>query len=106
MGKWLLRQWLARNCPAARPFARKQGFTVPIGTWIAGVGPRLGPLVAAQPGVAEVAVPARVAALFKHAAGRREEQAAWHLLFYALWHRAHILGRPPAGDVFETLAAR
>ena len=106
MGKWLLRQWLAANCPAARPFAKKQGFTVPIGAWIAGVGDRLGRLVAAQPGVAEIAEPSRVIALFRHAAGRREEFAAWHLLFYALWHHAHILGLPRDGDVFETLAGR
>jgi asparagine synthase (glutamine-hydrolysing) len=105
LGKYLLRQWLARHCPAARPFARKQGFTVPIGAWIAGAGARLGKLVAAQPGIAEIAVPDRVAALFRHAAGKREGAAAWHLLFYALWHRAHILGLKPAGDVFDTLAA-
>jgi asparagine synthase (glutamine-hydrolysing) len=106
LGKWLLRRWVEKNCPAAQPFARKQGFTVPIGRWIAGVGERLGPLVAAQPGVAEIAEPARVVALFRHAAGRRAEFAAWHLLFYALWHRAHILGLAPEGDVFATLAAR
>ena len=105
MGKWLLRQWLAKHCPAARPFARKQGFSVPIGAWIGAQGARLGPLVAAQPGVAEIAEPAAVAALFRAAAGRREAAGAWHLLFYALWHRAHILGLPPAGDVFATLAA-
>jgi asparagine synthase (glutamine-hydrolysing) len=105
VGKWLLRQWLARHCPAARPFAPKQGFTVPVGAWIAAQGQRLGPLVAAEPGVAEIAEPSRVVALFRAAAGRREGTAAWHLLFYALWHRAHILGRPPAGDVFETLAS-
>ncbi len=104
MGKWLLRLWLARNCPAAEPFARKQGFTVPVGAWIAGQGARLGPLVAAQPGVAEIADPERVTVLFRAAAGKREGAGAWHLLFYALWHRAHILGLPPAGDVFETLA--
>ena len=98
-------QWLEKQLPVARPFAPKQGFTVPIGAWIAGVGDRLGRLVAAQPGVAEIAEPARVDALFRHAAGRRAEFAAWKLLFYALWHRAHILGLPPAGDVFETLAA-
>jgi len=103
-GKWLLRQWLAANCKAARPFARKQGFRVPIGTWMAGVGDRLGKLVAMQPCVAEIAEPTRVAALFRHASGRREEFAAWHLLFYALWHRTHIQGLAPAGDVFETLA--
>jgi len=28
------------------------------------------------------------------------------LLFYALWHRTHILGLAPEGDVFETLSAR
>ena len=50
LGKWLLRRWLEKNCPAARPFAPKQGFTVPVGAWIGGVGARLGPLVAAQPG--------------------------------------------------------
>jgi asparagine synthase (glutamine-hydrolysing) len=106
MGKWLLRQWLSRNCAAAEPFARKQGFTVPVGAWIAGQGARLGPLVAAQPGVAEIADAARVTALFRAAGGRHEGAAAWHLLFYALWHRRHILGLPPAGDVFETLSAR
>jgi asparagine synthase (glutamine-hydrolysing) len=105
MGKWLLRQWLERNCAAAQPFAKKQGFTVPIGAWIAGVGERLGPLVARQACVAEVAEPAKVLSLFRHAAGRRREFAAWHLLFYALWHRAHIQGLPPDGDVFECLAS-
>ncbi|MCW3477030.1 asparagine synthase (glutamine-hydrolyzing) [Limobrevibacterium gyesilva] len=104
MGKWLLRRWLEKHCPAARPFAPKQGFTVPIGQWIGKVGGRLGPLVAAQPGVAEIADPAKVAALFRAANGRRHGFAAWVLLFYALWHRTHVQGLAPAGDVFETLA--
>ena len=102
-GKWLLRQWLARHCPAAHPFAPKQGFTVPIAAWIAGQGARLGPLVAAQPGVAEIAEPGRVIALFRAASGKREGFAAWTLLFFALWHHAHILARPVGGTVFEVL---
>ncbi len=106
MGKWLLRLWLSKHCPAARPFARKQGFTVPVGAWIAGQGARLGPLVAAQPGVAEIADKRRVIALFRAAEGRHEGAAAWSLLFYALWHRAHVQGLPAGdGDVFDTLAA-
>ena len=106
-GKWLLRQWLAKNFPAAEPFKPKQGFTVPIGAWIGGVGERLGPLVAAQAGVAEIARPDRVAALFRNAGGDKHRGfAAWHLLFYALWHRRHVEGRRPEGDVFEALAAR
>jgi asparagine synthase (glutamine-hydrolysing) len=106
VGKWLLRRWLDSNCPAACPFARRHGVAVPIGAWIGGVGERLGPLVAAQPGVAEVAEPGRVAALFRRAADRRAQVGAWHLLFYALWHRAHIEARAPEGDMFEFLAAR
>jgi asparagine synthase (glutamine-hydrolysing) len=57
-----------------------------------------------QPGIIEIAEPAKVAALFARSNGRRHGFAAWILLFYALWHRAHVLGRPPCGDVFETLA--
>ncbi|MGG5811686.1 asparagine synthase (glutamine-hydrolyzing) [Falsiroseomonas sp. CW058] len=103
-GKWLLRQWLARHAPASRPFAPKQGFTVPVGAWIAGVGERLGPLVAAQPGVAEAAHPDRVVALFRSAGGDKHRGfAAWHLLFYALWHRAHVERRGTAGDLWEVL---
>ncbi len=104
MGKYLLRAWLALHQKAARPFARKQGFTVPVGAWIAEDGERLGALVAASPGIAEIAEPDRVRALFRAAGGRHEGQAAWTLLFYALWHRAHILGETPSGDVFSALA--
>jgi asparagine synthase (glutamine-hydrolysing) len=106
VGKWILRKWLEKNLPIARPFAPKQGFTVPVGAWIKGKGDRLGPLVAAQPGVAEIADPDRVRALFGHITRWRHGFACWLLLFYALWHRRHIQGLPPAGDVFETLAAR
>ncbi|MBV9653265.1 MAG: asparagine synthase (glutamine-hydrolyzing) [Acetobacteraceae bacterium] len=104
-GKWLLRKWLERHLPEAQPFAPKQGFTVPIGAWIAAQGARLGPLVAGQAGVAELAHPDRVVSLFRHASGRHEGFAAWTLLFYALWHRRHVEALPPSGDVFETLAA-
>src|SRR3546814_904057 len=33
-GKWLLRRWLDGALPAAKPFDRKRGFTVPVGEWI------------------------------------------------------------------------
>ena len=106
MGKWILRKWLEKNLPVARPFAPKQGFTVPVGEWIKGQGTRLGPLVAAQPGVVEIAHPEKVEALFANISRWRHGFACWKLLFYALWHRRHILGLEPVGDVFETLSAR
>ena len=106
MGKWILRKWLEKHLPMAHPFAPKQGFTVPVGAWIKGQGVRLGPLVAAQPGVAEIADPERVEALFRGIRRWRDGFAAWKLLFYALWHRRHILGLHPVGDVFDTLGAK
>jgi asparagine synthase (glutamine-hydrolysing) len=102
MGKYLLRRWLDRKLPAALPFSRKRGFTVPVGEWIAAKSDRLGPLVARQPGVAEIARPDRVEALFR-TRGKHEGQAAWTLLFYALWHNTGILRRPYEGDVFAAL---
>jgi asparagine synthase (glutamine-hydrolysing) len=97
-----LRRWLDQALPEAGAFAPKRGFTVPVAEWIHAEGAKLGPLVAAQPGIAEVAEPGAVAKLFrdprKHAGF-----AAWTLLFYALWHRHHIEGKPDQGDVFACL---
>jgi len=105
LGKWLLREWLARHLPEAKPFSHKRGFTVPVGQWIARRGKVLGELVAEEPGVAQVCRPEAVRRLFA-AEGKRAGLACWVLLFYALWHRRHILGLDPAGDVLETLAQR
>jgi asparagine synthase (glutamine-hydrolysing) len=102
-GKWLLRGWLERTMPAARAFAPKQGFTVPVQRWIAGEGARLGPLVAAAAGIVEIADAAPVVRLFAKAEDKRAGFAAWTLLFYALWHRRHVQGMAPAGDVFHAL---
>ncbi|MBI3711280.1 MAG: asparagine synthase (glutamine-hydrolyzing) [Proteobacteria bacterium] len=103
-GKWLLRRWLDTQVKAAGAFAPKRGFTVPVAPWMAAVGARLGPLVARQPAIAEIAEPDAVRRLFT-TAGKRESFAAWTLLFYSLWHRRHILGRLPEGDVFACLDA-
>jgi asparagine synthase (glutamine-hydrolysing) len=105
LGKWLLRRWLAERVPAADAFGAKRGFTVPVGAWIGAESRRLGPLVAKAPGVEEIADPAKVEKLFQ-ASGKHERFAAWVLLFYALWHRAHILGKPADGDIFHCLADR
>ena len=88
-GKWLLRKWLEGACPAAQPWARKQGFTVPVDAWIApraaDIAPRLTdiePLRRLRPDA-----PAAFAA---GANGVR-----WPLLFFALWCRIHLDGATP-----------
>jgi asparagine synthase (glutamine-hydrolysing) len=105
-GKWLLRAWLAEAMPEARPFARKQGFTVPVGAWIGNQAERLAKLLAADEAVAEIVRPESIAGLLRGAGAKHQAFAAWTLLFYALWHRRHVRGMLPAGDVFETLSQR
>jgi len=107
LGKWLLRRWLEMHLPVARPMSPKRGFTVPVNQWIAHEGKRLGPLMAAQPGIIEACDPGAVANLFNglgEGSDKRLGQAAWTLLYFALWHRRHILGAEPLGEVFGTLS--
>jgi asparagine synthase (glutamine-hydrolysing) len=102
-GKYLMRRWLEDHVPNSPAFAKKKGFTVPVGDWIASQGERLGALVAADPAIQAIASADKV----KEAFSGRDRQtlvAAWRLLFFALWHRRHIRGIKPDGDVFECLA--
>lgn len=101
LGKWLPRRWLETALPASRPFDKKRGFTVPVGEWIA-KRPEIGALVAAQPGIAEICRPGAVEALFR-GINKDTAFACWTLLFYALWHQRHMLGRRPEGDAFSEL---
>jgi asparagine synthase (glutamine-hydrolysing) len=106
LGKWLLRRWLQERMPAAGAMARKKGFTVPVAEWLAKRGATIGPLVAHQPGIREICRPEAVERLYGSLDGKRQGFAAWSLLFYALWHRAHIERLAPERDVFQTLSAR
>lgn len=103
LGKWILRKWLDQHMPEAKPFEKKRGFTVPVAEWIRAQGDTLGPLVAGQACIQEIAKPDKVRDLFK-SDGKREGFAAWTLLFYALWHRANVQNLAPGdGSVFDIL---
>ena len=104
-GKWILRQWLAENFAASRPFEKKRGFTVPVGEWMSHHSDRLGELIAKDPAVEAVCDPSRIKALYS-STKKRARFAGWTLLFYALWHRRNIRNLPADGDTFECLAAR
>ncbi len=108
LGKHLLRRWLDQKLPAARAFDRKRGFTVPVGEWIAPRAAAIGPLVAKIDGVVACCSGERVEQLFRSVSRTRDKHAmtaCWLLLFYALWHRIHIEGKPHDGDVMDTLKA-
>jgi len=109
MGKWLLRKWLETALPESRPYHHKMGFTVPVSDWIAVQGKRVGALLASQPAIVEAFDPEGVRRLFSDltvGGDKKNGQAAWNILFYALWHLRHIEGRDMGGDVFDVLASR
>ena len=99
-GKVLLRAWLQRHCPAAAPWARKQGFTVPVETWIAPRAADIAPRVANVAAVRRLRAPEAVAAAF--APGGK---GAWPLLFLAVWSLIHLEGAEPS-EALETCAGR
>jgi asparagine synthase (glutamine-hydrolysing) len=101
-GKYLLRAWLERHCPAAEPWARKRGFTVPVAAWIA---PRASELAAS---LAQVeAVRAACSAETVRAVFNDEAHASlrWPLLFLGLWGRIHTEGAAPADALTSLLRA-
>lgn len=104
LGKKILRTWLNQQMPHSESFARKKGFTVPVAEWLENQRHNIGELVSSQPGVKQLCVPGTVGPLF-NSRNKRAVQASWRLLFFSLWHRRHILGLPPEGDVFECLSA-
>lgn len=107
-GKYILRKWLHQKLPEAEAFTRKKGFTVPVTEWMGRRGAALGKLVASKSSIKEICHSANVERLFASldgAAEKRNGQAAWVLLFYALWHRRHIEGLIPEGDIFDVLSA-
>jgi len=104
LGKVLLRDWLHRALPGAHPYARKRGFNPPVGRWMAGRKQELARLVRDASGIAEMAPPDAVDAVF--ADPERHAQPAWSLLFYALWHSHHILGTPCDGTIDQVLMQR
>jgi asparagine synthase (glutamine-hydrolysing) len=90
-GKFLLRKWLERTCPAAEPWARKQGFTVPVDAWIAPRAAEIGERIAGLEAVRRVRSPEAVRATFAQPGGER-----WPLLFFAVWSLIHLSGASPA----------
>jgi asparagine synthase (glutamine-hydrolysing) len=103
MAKPLLRDWLSANMPAVDSYARKTGFNPPVGEWINPRKSLIEDLVAAQPGIAGIFTRDDVQRVFSDL--RNKPQAAWSLLFYALWHSHHVLGISAEGTIQDVLAA-
>ncbi len=95
-GKWILRKWLEHTCPAAEPWAPKQGFTVPVEAWIA---PRAADIAAR---IADVETLRRIKPNAQAAFVAGPGGVRWPLLFFAVWSRIHLEGASPS-EALESL---
>jgi asparagine synthase (glutamine-hydrolysing) len=91
-GKYILRKWLERHCPAAEPWAKKRGFTVPVASWIAPRAAQLSKSLADVESVRAVCDADTLRAVFNDDA---LESRRWPLLFLGLWGRIHVEGATP-----------
>ncbi|WP_411287497.1 asparagine synthase (glutamine-hydrolyzing) [Phenylobacterium sp.] len=99
-GKWILRKWLERTCPAAEPWARKQGFTVPVDAWIAPRAAEIAGRIGEVEAIRRVVGP-DAGARFTAA----DDGGRWPLLFFAIWSLIHLQGASPH-DALETVAGK
>jgi asparagine synthase (glutamine-hydrolysing) len=101
--KRFLRDWLADRFPIAEPYAKKRGFDLPLGAWMAARSSELAELVGAHPAIRQSFRAEAVGEIFSRC--RQNLQPAWSLLCYALWHSHYIQGVDPGGDIASTLTA-
>lgn len=99
-GKYILRKWLERHCPAAEPWAKKKGFTVPVAAWIAPRAGDLGPRIAATKAVADFCDTDAVRAVFADPA---QAHNRWPLMFFALWSLIQLEGAEPVAALKSLL---
>lgn len=91
-GKYILRAWLEKNCPAAEPWAKKKGFTVPVEAWIA---PRAAGLAQTLPNVEAVRAAASADTIRTIFSDETHAALRYPMLFLGLWGRIHTEGATP-----------
>lgn len=101
-GKWLLRQWLAKNFPEAQPFEKKRGFRVPVGAWLLSQKERLVFLLPRQEGLRQICDQDYFHGFLKTFT-EKDEFAIWTLLVYALWYKHYYQGVSLQGGTFDCL---
>ena len=98
-GKIILRRYLEKYFPVSEPFGKKRGFNVPVEYWISRRGKQIASWLMLQKGAKEIMGERAIHTLFL---GLKKDKSlglpAWALLFYGVWHRIHVEGRPVTGD--------
>ncbi|MBP6689489.1 MAG: asparagine synthase (glutamine-hydrolyzing) [Hyphomonadaceae bacterium] len=101
-GKYILRAWLEKNCPAAEPWAKKKGFTVPVSAWIS---PRAADLAQTLPQVEAVRAAANAETIRAIFTDDAHEALRYPMLFLGLWGRIHTEDATPGAALKSLLTS-
>ncbi|OJV45805.1 MAG: asparagine synthase (glutamine-hydrolyzing) [Alphaproteobacteria bacterium 43-37] len=94
-GKKLLRDWLAKYFPISAPYAKKRGFNVPVGEWMAAASGQIARWVGSQESTQTLLSNEQCQRLFcRMQHDKKSVIPAWVIFYYTLWHRTHIQGKP------------
>lgn len=102
-GKFLVKRWLAEQVPAAEPFRRKQGFTVPVADWLTPHAKTLADLLPRQPVVLDHMDADSVRAVM--AAPEKNGLLAYALVLIAIWWQGDAAaGMSDREQLFDALS--
>lgn len=87
-GKYLLKRWLDQRCALAQPFAKKSGFTVPVGVWIADDHQALSAFLSGQAIVKDLLSQEERLSLPQKLARPETAKDCWQILYLAHWAAA------------------
>lgn len=102
-GKFILKKWLKKNLPESQPFRKKQGFTVPVGSWIHNNANTLWPLLEQQKFVQNLLTNEELQTYKSAIQNPQKAHKLWPLLYVTLWHKTNVAGTNPHGTIFEVL---
>lgn len=92
LGKWIVRQWLARQGHADLAFGRKKGFSVPVGDYLSAHQADVAAVWQQSPLINQLLKPHAADNLLKQLAHPKAANLCFSLTTLALWHRIHIEG--------------
>lgn len=103
-GKYLLKKWLDSKLPDAKPFRKKQGFTVPVGQWISEDAKNIADIMVQHRLMKELLSKSDLELLPKLLPTPEGAKQCWPLVYLALWYTGKQKN-DYAPNIIETLAS-
>lgn len=85
-GKYIVKKYLSERLPSIQPFRKKQGFTVPVGAWMASDAQNITDMLMNNDFIRELLNAQDVALLPKLLPNEKGAKQCWPLLYLAFWH--------------------